>query len=48
MCIWSVAERSRKMSIGFDDMQITGHLDKDSFSGDGVRRTSGVLRVFSG
>lgn len=48
MSIWSVAERSRKMFIGFDDMQITGHPDIDNFSGNGIRRTSGVQRIFSG
>lgn len=46
--IWSISERSRKASIGFGDMQKIVHLDKDSFRGDGVRRSSGVLRVFSG
>lgn len=46
--IWSVSGRFRKAAIGFGDMQIIDHLDKDSFRGEGVRRSRGVLRVFSG
>lgn len=40
--IWSAAEGSRKASIGFDDTEIIGHLDKDTFMGMGLEGQSSV------
>lgn len=37
--MWHAAERPRKVSTGSDDMETIGYLDKNSFSGVGIRGT---------
>lgn len=36
ICIWSTAERSRKVSFGFDDMDTSDHLTGPVSAGVGV------------
>lgn len=45
VCIWSTAERSRKVSFGFDDMDTSDHLTGTVSAGVGLGGQSGVLRI---